>query len=305
MLYCKEIELTLMVEGSSSSSTHDHDFRMEKSVAIEGFDSFRQLNLCGLDICASNGEELTAMLSAKINNPTKIEIEIGAAGLGVDVEFANQKVGYAKIENICFKHSGESQHRIPWQLQPSLNNDHSKAFISRCLLGHEEIPITLHIPVRFTICGHNVALDSLVVPAKIKGIGFRLIQGIRSYWPLTKIFSTSVAIKFSIENPISADLQIRFIEVVAFDAGFAFIAKQELNDFVLTQRNKAYWSPKLVCKITNWEGTSHNSQSDKVKDIFVISANITIRTPGTNRGLDIQNLSLHLRNVPLKTVITL
>ena len=31
----------------------------------------------------------------------------------------------------------------------------------------------------------------------------------------------------------------------------------------------------------------------------------SIRTPGTNRGLDIQNLNFHLREVPVKAALTL
>ena len=75
------------------------------------------ITLCDLDICESNGKDLASMLTARVENPTNIKLEIGTPGLGVEVRFANQKVpisspffipaliwlgfdqvGYAKIE---------------------------------------------------------------------------------------------------------------------------------------------------------------------------------------------------------------
>jgi len=70
----------------------------------------------------------------------------------------------------------------------------------RCLSDREEIPITLHIPVNFAICGHAITLDPLVVPVNIKGIGLQLVQEIRSYFPLTKLFSPKISFKFSIST---------------------------------------------------------------------------------------------------------
>jgi len=101
-------------------------------------------------------------------------------------------------QDVCLQHRQVFHRRLHWKLEPVLNKSHSNAFIIRCLLDREEIPITLHIPVYFVICGHPVTLDSLVVPVNIKGIGFRLIQEIRSYFPLTKLFSGKVLFKFSI-----------------------------------------------------------------------------------------------------------
>ena len=137
------------------------------------------------------------------------------------------QVGYAKIEvsnvhfnvlrtrilflhqDIWLQHRQVFHRRLHWRLEPFLNKTQSNAFIIRCLLDRKEIPITLHIPVCFVICGHPVTLDSLMVPVNIKGIGFRLIQEIRSYFPLTKLFSGNVLFKFSI-SMFSCTLTSRF-----------------------------------------------------------------------------------------------
>lgn len=147
---------------------------------------------------------------------------------------------------------------------------------------------------------------------------------------------------YMIENPISADIQIRFIDFVALQSGFVFSAKHKFENFVLIvceinfyclstwdsfdhgwQSKEESWSPKIKSQVGGCEGTT-NSFSSKVDDIYVLSADITyvfssglytfdlsdiimrsIRTPGTNRGLDIQNLNFHLREVPVKAALTL
>jgi len=316
VLNCKEVELILLVEGSSISSdynlSHDlHDFRMEKSIALKGFDSFRSLiTLCDLDICESNGEDLTAMLTAKVENPANIKLEIGTPGLRVEIRFANQKVGYARIEDVCLQHSQVFHRRLQWKLEPFLNKDLISAFISRCLFERDKVLITLRIPVHFIICDHPVTLDLLVVPVHIKGIGFQLIKEVRSYLPLTKLFSRNFPFKFSIRNPISAEIQIRTINFVALQFGHLFLAEHNIENFVLTSKGES-WSPKIMSNLKFLGEDTHSTAvtSDEEDDIFVLSANlnITIRTPGANRGLDIQNLSFQLREfqIPYKISFSL
>jgi len=125
-----------------------------------------------------------------------------------------------------------------------------------------------------------------VVSVLIKGIGFQLIQEI-----LTIIFFGNIVFKFSIKNPISADIQIRFIDFVALESNIIFRGKHKFENFVLTSKEES-WSPKIMSKIRSLGGEDTYSTSDtrKVGDIFVLSANISIRTPGTNRGLVILKL---------------
>ena len=97
-----------------------------------------------------------------------------------------------------------------------------------------------------------------------------------------------------IENPISADLQIRFVSFVAFEFGRIFEAEHKFKDFVLTvckinwfsswllkliwswQSQEVSWSPKVMSKVSI--DTDSDSDTDyvpgRVGDIFA-SANIT------------------------------
>lgn len=235
--------------------------------------------------------------------------------------------------------------RLHWKLEPVLNKYHTNAFIARYLSGREAIPITLHIPVCFVICGRSVILDPLVVPVTIKGIGFRLIQEVHSYFPLRFLAYSPPGRWFYVwhdmtENPISADIQIRFIDFVAFESSLIFRAKHKFENFVLTVREiNFYW-------FSSWDSFDHGrvrsnpgapksgarSQKEETHTphrvkwmiyfyrpisrtyfqwfihIFLTSQYWimhSIRTPGTNRGLDIQNLSFRLRDVPFKAAFTL
>lgn len=143
-----------------------------------------------------------------------------------------------------------------------------------------------------------------------------------------------------IENPISADIQIRFINFVALESGFIFLAKHKFKNFVLTVCEiNSYWfstwdwlhhgrvrrklgAPKLWAQ--SEEEKIHTQVAHRVKwTIYLFYRPISrtyfpvghfwlvntvmrsIRTPGTNRGLDIQNFNFHVREVPFEVALTL
>ena len=92
-----------------------------------------------------------------------------------------------------------------------------------------------------------------------------------------------------IENPISADLQIRSMEFVAYESSLVISGNHKFEDFVipvcennfyhisffrltnLWQGKEESWSPKVMIKVSN---IGEYSSSGKVDDIFVTSASI-------------------------------